>query len=39
MIMGPPGRMLFHGVRRIHPGTSPISGVDGRYSLTFRKAL
>ena len=37
--MGGPARMLFHGVRRIHPGTSPITGVTGRYSLTFRKAL
>ena len=39
MIMGPPSRMLFHGVRKVFAGTSPISGVTGRYSLTFRKAL
>jgi alkylated DNA repair protein (DNA oxidative demethylase) len=39
LLMGPPSRMLFHGVRRIHPGTSPIAGLAGRYSLTFRKAL
>jgi alkylated DNA repair protein (DNA oxidative demethylase) len=39
VIMGPPSRMLFHGVRRVLAGTSPIPGVAGRYSLTFRKAL
>lgn len=39
VLMGPPSRLLFHGVRRIYPGTSPIPGVTGRYSLTFRKAL
>ena len=39
MIMGPPSRMRFHGVRRVFSGTSPIPHVTGRYSLTFRKAL
>ena len=39
LIMGGAGRMLFHGVRRVYPGTSPIPGLRGRYSLTFRKAL
>ncbi|TAL02383.1 MAG: alpha-ketoglutarate-dependent dioxygenase AlkB [Rhodospirillaceae bacterium] len=39
LIMGGEGRMLFHGVRRVHEGTSPITGLQGRYSLTFRKAL
>jgi alkylated DNA repair protein (DNA oxidative demethylase) len=39
LLMGPPSRMLFHGVRRIHAGTSPVAGFAGRYSLTFRKAL
>jgi len=39
LMMGPPSRMLFHGVRKVHAGTSPIPGVAGRYSLTFRKAL
>ena len=39
LVMGPPSRMLFHGVRKVHAGTSPIPGVTGRYSLTFRKAL
>ena len=39
MLMGPPSRMLFHGVRRVYAGTSPLKGVTGRYSLTFRKAL
>jgi alkylated DNA repair protein (DNA oxidative demethylase) len=39
LVMGPPSRMLFHGVRRIHPGTSPLPGMAGRVSLTFRKAL
>lgn len=39
LIMGPPGRMLFHGIRKIYAGTSPLSGLKGRISLTFRKAL
>ena len=39
LVMGPPARMLFHGVRRVHAGTSPIADLAGRYSLTFRKAL
>jgi alkylated DNA repair protein (DNA oxidative demethylase) len=39
IVMGGPARMLFHGIRRIHPGTSPLPGIGGRYSLTFRKAL
>jgi alkylated DNA repair protein (DNA oxidative demethylase) len=39
VIMGPPGRMLFHGIRKIYPGTSPLEGLKGRISLTFRKAL
>lgn len=39
LLMGPPGRMLFHGVRKIHPGTSPLNDLQGRISLTFRKAL
>lgn len=39
MIMGPPGRMLFHGIRKIYPGTSPLPNLAGRISLTFRKAL
>jgi hypothetical protein len=37
--MGPPGRMLFHGIRKITPGTSPLPNLTGRISLTFRKAL
>jgi alkylated DNA repair protein (DNA oxidative demethylase) len=39
IVMGGDSRMRFHGVRRIYPGTSPLDGVQGRYSLTFRKAL
>lgn len=39
ILMGPPGRLLFHGVRKIHPGTSPLGDLHGRISLTFRKAL
>ena len=39
LIMGAPSRMRFHGVRKVHAGTSPIADVLGRYSLTFRKAL
>ncbi len=39
LLMGGSARMLFHGVRKIHPGTSPLAGIAGRYSLTFRRAL
>jgi alkylated DNA repair protein (DNA oxidative demethylase) len=39
LVMGGAARMLFHGVRKVHAGTSPIPNVAGRYSLTFRKAL
>lgn len=39
LLMGGASRMRFHGVRKIYPGTSPLEGVTGRYSLTFRKAL
>lgn len=39
VIMGPPGRLLFHGIRKIYPGTSPLEDLKGRISLTFRKAL
>jgi len=39
LIMGGASRMLFHGVRKIYPGTSPLPDVGGRFSLTFRKAL
>ena len=39
LLMGPPGRLLFHGIRKIYPGTSPLADLKGRISLTFRKAL
>jgi len=39
LVMGGAGRMRFHGIRKIYPGTSPLAGTEGRYSLTFRKAL
>ena len=39
ILMGGAGRLRFHGVRKIHPGTGPLPGIAGRYSLTFRKAL
>ena len=39
IIMGGESRMRFHGIRKIYPGTSPIAGLDGRISLTFRRAL
>lgn len=39
MIMGGDSRLYFHGVRKIYPGTSPLPDINGRYSLTFRKAL
>jgi alkylated DNA repair protein (DNA oxidative demethylase) len=39
LLMGGTSRMRFHGVRRIFAGTSRIPGLNGRYSLTFRKAL
>lgn len=39
LIMGGDSRMRFHGIRKTYPGTSPLSGLSGRYSLTFRRAL
>lgn len=39
LIMGGDSRMRFHGIRKIYPGTSPLPGLQGRISLTFRKAL
>lgn len=39
LIMGGDSRMRFHGIRKIHPGTSPLEPLAGRISLTFRKAL
>jgi alkylated DNA repair protein (DNA oxidative demethylase) len=39
IIMGGPSRLRFHGVRKIYPNTSPLPEVEGRYSLTFRRAL
>lgn len=39
LIMGGDSRMRFHGIRKIHPGTSPLETLKGRISLTFRKAL
>jgi alkylated DNA repair protein (DNA oxidative demethylase) len=39
MVMGGPARLFYHGIRKIYPGTGPIAGLIGRYSLTLRKAL
>jgi alkylated DNA repair protein (DNA oxidative demethylase) len=39
LIMGGDSRMRFHGIRKIHFGTSPLETLAGRISLTFRKAL
>jgi len=39
LVMGGASRMRFHGIRKIYPGTGPLSEITGRYSLTFRKAL
>lgn len=39
VIMGGESRMRFHGIRKIYPGSSPHADLDGRISLTFRKAL
>jgi alkylated DNA repair protein (DNA oxidative demethylase) len=39
VVMGGASRMRFHGIRKIYPGTGPLPGLAGRYSLTFRKAL
>jgi alkylated DNA repair protein (DNA oxidative demethylase) len=32
-------RLRFHGIRKTYPGTSPFPNLNGRLSLTFRKAL
>ena len=39
ILMGGASRMRFHGIRKVYPGTSPLPGISGRFSLTFRKAL
>ena len=39
LLMGGASRMRFHGVRKIYPGTGPLTEISGRYSLTFRMAL
>lgn len=39
LIFGGESRMRYHGIRKIYPGTSPLEGLNGRFSLTFRKAL
>ena len=39
VIMGGKSRMRFHSIRKIYPGSSPLANLDGRISLTFRKAL
>lgn len=39
LIMGGDGRLLYHGIRKIYPGTGPLKAMSGRFSLTFRKAL
>ena len=38
LIMSGESRMRFHGIRKIYPGTSPLPSLEGRLSLTFRKA-
>ena len=42
MVMHGPGRMLFHGVKKILPGASPLAHpaipAGGRLNLTFRRA-
>ncbi len=42
MVFGGPSRLRYHGVKRIHPGTSPIAHAilppDGRINLTLRRA-
>ena len=42
LVFGGPSRLRYHGVRRIRPGTSPISHPvlppDGRINLTLRRA-
>jgi DNA alkylation damage repair protein AlkB len=38
VVMGGPGRLRYHGVLRIQPGSGPSSlGLAGRLSLTFRQ--
>ncbi len=39
IIMDGESRMRFHGIRKIYPDTSPLAGLNGRISLTFRRAL
>ncbi|MDX6749175.1 alpha-ketoglutarate-dependent dioxygenase AlkB [Geminicoccaceae bacterium 1502E] len=37
LLMGGPARLLFHGVDRIMPGTSPLVPGGGRLNLTLRR--
>lgn len=38
LIMADESRRFFHGIRKIYPDSSPITGLEKRISLTFRKA-
>lgn len=37
LVLGGPSRLRYHGVDRIHPGTSTLLGRGGRISLTLRR--
>jgi alkylated DNA repair protein (DNA oxidative demethylase) len=36
-VLGGAARMLYHGIDRIHPGTSPLLAEGGRFNLTMRR--
>jgi alkylated DNA repair protein (DNA oxidative demethylase) len=38
VIFGGPARWAYHGVPRVHPGTSPLVGVRGRLNITVRES-
>jgi alkylated DNA repair protein (DNA oxidative demethylase) len=37
LVMGGAGRLAFHGITRIYPGTSTLLGAPGRINLTMRR--
>nr|WP_316651069.1 alpha-ketoglutarate-dependent dioxygenase AlkB [uncultured Gellertiella sp.] len=37
VVLGGPSRLIFHGVDRIYPGTSPLLNNGGRINLTLRR--
>jgi alkylated DNA repair protein (DNA oxidative demethylase) len=37
VVLGGAARMAYHGIDRVHPGTSPLLAEGGRINLTLRR--